>query len=161
MKTIVLLLATWVLTVSASAKELKNCDGQPLAVLAQCLQDNISILTERLAELVNRQATGETDRETTQKEIQSLAALLGGLTAKVDDLRKNLKTVTINYCTGEYTPANCGGPRFDPRDYSEARIAQELCSKHMKNFNPITVTNRSQSGGCCGYGWYTLTCTGY
>lgn len=161
MKVIVLLLATWVLTVSASAKELTNCDGQPLAVLSQCLQDNISILTERLAQLANRQVTGDADKETTQKEIQSLAAVLSGLTAKVDDLRKNLKTVTINYCTGEYTPANCGGPRYDPRDWNAARIAQAECSKHMKSFNPTTVTNRSEGGGCCGYGWYTLTCTGY
>jgi hypothetical protein len=90
-----------------------------------------------------------------------MAEQLKALSARIDDLRNNLQVVTINYCTGEYTPNDCGGPRYDPRDWNADKIAQRECGARFTKFTYALVTNRSHSGGCCGYGYYTLTCTGY
>src|SRR5262245_40521995 len=122
MRGIISVIAAHLMMVSADAQELKNCDSQPIAALPQCLQDNVAILSKRLLELTNRQGAGDVDKEEMNRELKALAAQLHKLNERIEELRRNIRSVSVTFCTGEYTPADCGGPRYDPRDWTVDRI---------------------------------------
>jgi hypothetical protein len=143
------------------AQELKNCDNLPLATQPQCLQDNIAALSRQLGDLAKQQGSDVADKARIDLAIQTLAGQIASISARIDDLRAKLKVVTIGFCSGEYTPADCGGTRYDPRDNTLDVMGDKECHRYLSNFSKVIVKIREQGGGCCGYGWYSVTCTGY
>ena len=71
----------------------------------------------------------------------------------------------LHFYTGEYTLYSEAdfGPRYDPRNYSGYDpIAADMCKRFAPNVkNPvISYTEfKSLSGGCCGYGFFVMSCT--
>jgi hypothetical protein len=74
--------------------------------------------------------------------------------------------VPLHFYTGEYTAYSevDFGPRYDPRNYSGyGPIAADMCKRfapHIKNPIINYTEFKSLSGGCCGYGFFVMSCAG-
>jgi hypothetical protein len=77
------------------------------------------------------------------------------VTTVTKDLMGRLKVSTHQFCTGEYDGPCPPLPRYDPRGLDINGLAQKMCGASAK----FTLEKyREQSGNCCGYAWYNVTC---
>ena len=71
----------------------------------------------------------------------------------------------LHFYTGEYTAYSEAdfGPRYDPRNYpSYDPIAADMCKRFAPNMKAPVINYtefKSLSGGCCGYGFFVMSCT--
>ena len=92
-----------------------------------------------------------------QAAVQQITAASDALKGEIgQNLMDRLKVSVYQFCTGEYDGPCPPIPRYDPRGLDNNKVAEGFCGKGVKFF---INQYRSQSGGCCGYGWYTVTCT--
>jgi hypothetical protein len=71
----------------------------------------------------------------------------------------------LHFYTGEYTAYSEAdfGPRYDPRNYAGYDpIAADMCKRFAPNMKAPVINYtefKSLSGGCCGYGFFVMSCT--
>lgn len=92
-----------------------------------------------------------------QTAVQQITAASNALKGDIEqNIMGRLRVSVYQFCTGEYDGPCPPIPRYDPRVHDNDKIAEGLCGKGVRFF---INRYRTQDGHCCGYNWYTVTCT--
>ena len=92
-----------------------------------------------------------------QTAIQRITRASNALKGDIEqNLIGRLRVSVYQFCTGEYDGPCLPIPRYDPRGLDNNKVAEGFCGKGVKFF---INQYRTQGGNCCGYAWYTVTCT--